>query len=264
MDGINGITGLYALSFLIALTLYSEGITTAGIWDLYTSPLPYLTAAVIVFGIFNFRKKAVCFAGDVGSVSIAYLMLGLTAFLIFRPSGFYFSDVESLKNGIYAAGFELKYLLLLSVYGIDSFLTIVHRIFLKENILKGHRKHLYQYMVNEYKLPHLYVAFGYAILQMIINIWVMNNNITVLEAATLLLVMTFAYTLIKSFIISQISTVTKPVAASAELKSISKKYKPVFISRSEQLEDVESTIVTSRRTAYKMEGQRKTVRTSVR
>jgi UDP-N-acetylmuramyl pentapeptide phosphotransferase/UDP-N-acetylglucosamine-1-phosphate transferase len=152
MDGINGITGAYSLVILAGLqyvNLYKiDFIGKDMIW------LP--TLACLVFLFFNFRKKAKCFAGDVGSVTIAFWII----FLIFSVI---------LKTG------NWEYILFLSVYGIDSVLTIAHRLILKQNIFKAHRFHFYQILANEQKIPHLYVATGYALLQAII-IWLIIAN----------------------------------------------------------------------------------------
>lgn len=153
MDGINGITGLYSLVVLAALQyvnrLLIPFIDENMIW------LPIL--ACFVFLYFNFRKKAVCFAGDVGSVTIAFWIIMLLFKLI-------------LTSG------DWKYLLFLSVYGVDTILTIGHRLLLKQNIFKAHRLHFYQILVNEKKIPHLLVASFYAMVQAIINLFVVSNQ----------------------------------------------------------------------------------------
>lgn len=69
MDGINGITAGYALAVLVPLAFVSN-----------TADLTLITVSilsVLVFCIFNFRPKgkAKCFAGDVGSIGIAFIML---------------------------------------------------------------------------------------------------------------------------------------------------------------------------------------------
>jgi hypothetical protein len=97
---------------------------------------------------------------------------------------------------------ELKYVLLLAVYGVDSVLTIVHRLFLKENIFKAHRKHLYQYLSNELGVPQLFVAGIYAILQLLINFWVVNTAIGLTGEVILLVSLGALYILLKYMIIS--------------------------------------------------------------
>ena len=138
MDGINGITGGYSLVILGALAYINSEITT------FVEPalINTVLCAVLVFCFFNFRKKAKCFAGDVGSVSIAFILLFLRGKLIIKTEDF-------------------SWIILLSVYGVDSVLTIIHRLMLHENIGLPHRKHMYQLMANELKIPHVGVSLIY-------------------------------------------------------------------------------------------------------
>ena len=138
MDGINGITGGYSLVILGALAYINSEITT------FVEPVLINTVlcSVLVFCFFNFRKKAKCFAGDVGSVSIAFILLFLIGKLIIKTEDF-------------------SWIILLSVYGVDSVLTIIHRLMLHENIGLPHRKHMYQLMANELKIPHVGVSLIY-------------------------------------------------------------------------------------------------------
>ena len=105
-----------------------------------------MICSVLVFDFFNFRKRAKCFAGDVGSVSIAFVVLFLIGSLILQTKDF-------------------SWLVFLVVYGVDSVLTIVHRLLLHENIGLPHRKHLYQIMANELKIPHVVVSLTYMVVQ---------------------------------------------------------------------------------------------------
>jgi UDP-GlcNAc:undecaprenyl-phosphate GlcNAc-1-phosphate transferase len=147
MDGINGITGSYSL--LLVLTLFY--INTKVIAFTSEPFLIIVGLALMVFNFFNFRGKARCFAGDVGSVSIAFLLIFFVAQLI-------------LTTG------NLTYLLLLLWYGLDVVTTIGFRIIRKENIFEAHRSHFYQYLANERKWPHLWVSCLYVFIQLLINI----------------------------------------------------------------------------------------------
>lgn len=138
MDGINGITGGYSLVVLAALAYINQEIVPFVEKDfIYT-----VICSVLVFCFFNFRKQAKCFAGDVGSVSIAFIVLFLIGKLIILTEDF-------------------SWIVLLAIYGVDSVLTIIHRLMLHENIGLPHRKHLYQIMANELKLPHVIVSSIY-------------------------------------------------------------------------------------------------------
>lgn len=145
MDGINGITGAYSIAVLLSLIYVN--------YEIHFIDNNYLVVAligVIIFNIFNFRKKAKCFAGDVGSVGISFIILFALGKLILQTE-------------------NISYILFLSVYGADSILTIVHRIKLHENIGLPHRKHMYQIMANELKLPHVLVSSIYMFAQIIIS-----------------------------------------------------------------------------------------------
>ena len=145
MDGINGITGGYSLVILGALAYINSEITT------FVEPalINTVLCAVLVFCFFNFRKKAKCFAGDVGSVSIAFILLFLIGKLIIKTEDF-------------------SWIILLSVYGVDSVLTIIHRLMLHENIGLPHRKHMYQLMANELKIPQDGVSLIYMCAQALV------------------------------------------------------------------------------------------------
>ena len=147
MDGINGITGGYSLIVLGALAFINHSVVSFVEPDLIYTML----CAVLVFNFFNFRKRAKCFAGDVGAVSIAFTILFLIGRLIIQTGDF-------------------SWIVLLVVYGIDSVLTIVHRLMLHENIGLPHRKHMYQIMANELRKPHVVVALIYMMMQAIVVI----------------------------------------------------------------------------------------------
>lgn len=148
MDGINGITGAYALASLLPLFLLNKKI---GFTD--ESLILVVALADLVFCCFNFRPKgkAKCFAGDVGSIGVAYILLFLIGSLI-------------LATG------DVTYLIFLLVYGVDGCLTIVHRILLHENLGEAHRKHAYQLMANELRIGHVKVASFYALLQLAVSL----------------------------------------------------------------------------------------------
>jgi len=151
MDGINGITGAYSISVLLALLYVNIENQFVDNQLIYIMLL-----AVMVFNVFNFRKKARCFAGDVGSVTIAFFIVFLLGKIIIQTGDF-------------------TYILFLGVYGVDSVLTIVHRIILRENIFDAHRKHAYQLMANELKIPHLIVSLFYGMLQLVLSLAVIND-----------------------------------------------------------------------------------------
>ena len=148
MDGVNGITGAYAMASLLPLFLLNKELGFAD-----ESLIAVVALADIAFCFFNFRPKgkAKCFAGDVGSIGVAYILLFLIGSLI-------------LATG------DVTYLILLLVYGVDGCLTICHRILLHENLGEAHRKHAYQLMANELRIGHVKVASFYALLQLAVSL----------------------------------------------------------------------------------------------
>jgi len=148
MDGINGITAGYALAVLVPLFLLNRG---KGFIE--ESYLVVAILAVLVFSLFNFRPKgkAKCFAGDVGSIGIAFIMLFAIGSLI-------------AKTG------DITWLIILLVYGVDGCCTILHRIMLHENLGQAHRKHAYQIMANELKIDHVKVSLLYMGLQLVVSL----------------------------------------------------------------------------------------------
>ena len=147
MDGVNGITGLYTLAVLLPMIYVNNRIQAFTDNNFLIFPL----LASVVFLFFNFRRRAKCFAGDVGSVSIAFWVVTLLLLLIIKT-----------QNLIWV-GFLL-------VYGVDSVCTIAHRIYLRQNIMEAHRLHFYQILANECNTDHREVAMIYFIAQLICSI----------------------------------------------------------------------------------------------
>ncbi|MGJ1317239.1 MraY family glycosyltransferase [Sphingobacterium spiritivorum] len=184
MDGINGITACYSLAVGGLLMLVSHQIDFID-RDL----LIYSMLSVLVFAFFNFRSKAKCFAGDVGSVAIAFILLFAIAALIIKSQ-------------------NIIYILFLSVYGIDTIWTIIRRLSKGENIFKAHRSHLYQYLGNEAGVNKLMVSFLYGALQFLIGfvvIRVANEtvNVQIIFSLSLLAFLSILYLIIKSSIIKK-------------------------------------------------------------
>ena len=157
MDGINGITGGYSLAVLIPLFLLNRKL---GFVE--ESFLVVVGLSLLVFCFFNFRTKAKCFAGDVGSIGIALLLLFAIGRLVVQTG-------------------DVTWLVLLLVYGVDGCLTIIHRMMLHENLGQAHRKHAFQLMANELKMRHTMVSSIYLLLQLCISlvaIFVIPNTMT--------------------------------------------------------------------------------------
>lgn len=156
MDGINGMTGAYTLITLLTLWYINRDVISFTQDDF----IIYAILASLVFLFFNFRKKAKCFAGDVGSMGIGFWLIALITLLIMKTQ-------------------DYKYILLFSVYGMEVVLTIIERIMLRENIFEAHRRHLYQLLANEKKMSHLVISLIYAVTQMMVNVFLIYSKLPV-------------------------------------------------------------------------------------
>ncbi|MBR5678227.1 MAG: glycosyltransferase family 4 protein [Paludibacteraceae bacterium] len=156
MDGINGITAGYAFAMLLPLALVNRSLDKLGMTSGAFIEPSYLVVAIIgvlVFSIFNFRPKgkAKCFAGDVGSIGIAFIILFALGRLMLMTK-------------------DVTWIVFFLVYGIDGSLTIFHRIMLHENLGQAHRKHAYQLMANELKMSHVVVSLLYMAIQLVVSL----------------------------------------------------------------------------------------------
>jgi UDP-N-acetylmuramyl pentapeptide phosphotransferase/UDP-N-acetylglucosamine-1-phosphate transferase len=188
MDGINGITGGYSLAVIVPLIYINTREPFIDPNFLFVTGL-----GLLVFCFFNFREKAKCFAGDVGSVSIAFIVVFALGKLILRTTDF-------------------TYILFLALYGVDSVLTICHRILLRERFGQAHRKHAFQLLTNELHFPHVMVSSLYMTLQLAIsfgliflpvNHWVYTIGVLVVLCTVYLLFMKRYYHLHEAYLKSK-------------------------------------------------------------
>ena len=148
MDGINGITAGYGLAMLIPILLLNTNMEF-----MEQSYLIFAIIGIVVFSYFNMRPKgkAKCFAGDVGSIAIAFIILFALGKLMLATG-----DVTNIVFFLW--------------YGVDGAMTIFHRIMLHENLGQAHRKHAFQLMSNELKMGHVTVTTIYTIGQLAISL----------------------------------------------------------------------------------------------
>jgi len=153
MDGINGITAGYSIAVLVPLLIVDSGKFIVESQFVDESLLVCVILGVLVFSWFNFRPKgkAKCFAGDVGSVGIGFILLFCIGKLILATN-------------------DITWLIFLVVYGVDGVMTILHRIMLHENLGEAHRKHAYQLMANELGMSHVVVSLIYMAMQLCISL----------------------------------------------------------------------------------------------
>ena len=177
MDGINGITASYSLVLLSTLYYINQSILFID-----SDLIIFVLISVLVFLFFNFRTKALCFSGDVGSLSIALLIL----FLLF-------------KLIVFTA--QPLYGLFLIVYTIDSGYTLISRKLKGENIFKPHRNHLYQQLVHLKGFSHLYISFLFSFIQLVLNYFIIFHLLklenSIFWAIILVIIIISIYKLIK-------------------------------------------------------------------
>jgi UDP-GlcNAc:undecaprenyl-phosphate/decaprenyl-phosphate GlcNAc-1-phosphate transferase len=154
MDGINGITGLYSLVAMVFL----YNLLTIQLHLIDKKLFQLFIIAIIIFLFLNFRKKAIGFGGDVGSISLAYILLFLMLILIFYTK-------------------DIKYIFFLGLYGIDTIYTLVYRLLRGENIFKAHKLHFFQILLHQYKWSHLQISSLYGIVQLFWNILILKSDI---------------------------------------------------------------------------------------
>lgn len=173
MDGINGITCSYSLSILVPLIFLNKALCFINMQYLIV-----ISIACLILSYLNFRpkNKALCFIGDVGSISVAFILLFALGKLIVQTNDF-------------------SYMIFFGLYAVDSILTICHRIMLKENLSISHRKHAYQIMSNELNIPHEYVSLGYGMIQLLISFGLIVCNYHLLYVIIIFTILSILYIL---------------------------------------------------------------------
>lgn len=180
MDGINGITGFYSLAVLLPLLITEQDVVTQQL-------LIFIILSVLVFLFFNARTKARCFAGDVGSLSIAAIICYLLVQRIVQTN-------------------DYTYLAFIAIYLVDTGCTIIQRLYGREKIFEAHRKHLFQILSNEIGINHLVVAVIYAVCQLGINMLITNYTIGIPGLVVLFLLLIVMYVVIKLSVLKQIKS----------------------------------------------------------
>jgi len=154
MDGINGMLGLNVLVTLFSFWLLNDVLPAQDGLPLHfidSRMLFAITIAVVIFLFYNFRATAKSFAGDVGAISIGFIILYLMVLLLLDTKNF-------------------AYLLLFIVFGIDAGVTVFYKIILRENIFVPHRDFLFKKLVHIAKMKHLHVSITYALVQLAVSL----------------------------------------------------------------------------------------------
>ena len=131
MDGIDGLlTGSMIIYFLVFSFLISPSMLT-------------LVGSLTAFLIFNWSPAKI-FMGDVGSTFLGALFGGI---LLQMPSW----------------TLSLECLFIASPLLADAFICVIRRFFNDENIFNGHRKHLFQRLIDQRGLTHAKVSLIYIV-----------------------------------------------------------------------------------------------------
>jgi UDP-N-acetylmuramyl pentapeptide phosphotransferase/UDP-N-acetylglucosamine-1-phosphate transferase len=127
------------------------------------------------------------FSGDVGSLSISYLLIGglIEMMLAGSPE----------TNGLQ---FCLVFLIPLSIFMMDSLTTLLHRMWLRQNIFQSHRFHLYQILTPNIIRSQLPVSIGYALIQLLVTF--LFRDCTDLRVLFLYLIILFSVFLFLRFV----------------------------------------------------------------
>lgn len=149
MDGVNGMMALNSLVSLVTYLLLPELKAFYGFIGL-------IIGLTTMYAFFNVRKKALAFAGDVGSIVLS-ICVALPMLLAISKSGNWW------------------YLMFFCLYITDAGFTLLKRFFKGYNVLKPHRTHLYEYLANEAGKPHLKISIAYGAVQLGINICILLN-----------------------------------------------------------------------------------------
>ena len=138
MDGSNGMLTAYSAVVLLSLAFLPLSA-------LMQRTLISLLLAAAVFAFFNFRRKALVFSGDVGSITMGFFIAVALATLMVGTG-------------------NLSMYIFVIVFMLDTFCTFVQRLLNGERVLHPHRKHLYQLLIRA-GYPQLGVAGCYAAIQ---------------------------------------------------------------------------------------------------
>jgi UDP-N-acetylmuramyl pentapeptide phosphotransferase/UDP-N-acetylglucosamine-1-phosphate transferase len=153
MDGLNGM--------MVGLTL--SALAIFGLIDYYVVDfvddylLIYTALPTIIFGFFNARKQALCFAGDVGAIVLGFVMVYMLLSLLMQTA-----------NIVYIFIFASVYL--------EAAMTVIQRLLAGQNIFKPHRIHLFQLLCNECKHNHVKISCYYALNQLVFGAIIVTLN----------------------------------------------------------------------------------------
>jgi Fuc2NAc and GlcNAc transferase len=144
MDGINGIAGITGV---VGFGLLGWFAVVEGADPRIITLSACMSLACLGFLPFNMPKARV-FMGDVGSILLGFVFAAMVVWLS-----------RSLLDFICLSAF-------LFPFYADELTTMAVRIRDGENLLRAHRKHLYQLLANEKGISHWKISMSYSLLQL--------------------------------------------------------------------------------------------------
>ena len=147
MDGINGIA---AISGIVAFGLLALYCITSHKDRFYVVLSLCVSLSCLGFLPFNVSKAKV-FIGDAGSIFLGFVFAGMVTIL--SGSFVNFTCLASFLFPFYA----------------DELSTMAVRLKDGENLLRPHRRHLYQLLANEKGITHWKISAGFGIVQLIVG-----------------------------------------------------------------------------------------------
>lgn len=148
MDGIDGIAGISGAIAFLLIAFYSEMIGGVRTYTVFSIVLAFACAGFLCFNL----PKAKVFLGDIGSILIGFLFACLVTTIS-----------SDLLDFFVMAGF-------LSTFYFDELFTMAVRIQKGNSLIKAHRKHIYQLLVNEFSICHWKISVLYGIIQLSIGL----------------------------------------------------------------------------------------------
>ena len=127
----------------------SFGINCFAVCFRDVSKIEIVSFAIFLLIFFNIKYRNRALGGEAGAGMLAVIVLFALWKLIL------------LTN-------DVSYLILMVVCVIDSIVTVVYRIFRRENIFESEGRHIYQLLVSRGNIPPIIVSFLYASVQSLI------------------------------------------------------------------------------------------------
>jgi Fuc2NAc and GlcNAc transferase len=168
MDGINGIAGITGAVGFGFIALFAHMQASEPALTLFAAGI---AAACVGFLPMNIPRARV-FMGDVGSILLGFIFAALSVVV-----------ARSLADFLVLCGF-------LFTFYADALTTFYIRWQDGDRLSEGHRRHLYQILANQMRIPHWKVSLAYGLIQAAIGgilFWLRPNGLVPVLTCELLL-----------------------------------------------------------------------------